>query len=383
MTEVIVKGGGAAWLVLFLFFCSLAYGQTVGSVTTPPGAESLYLALRAVGLDKERVHKIRGASIDRGALHISLEDGTVAFSADAGGRITGALFTGDGEILITPPTTTERASLALFTGAAILDESFSVAYFRFNDDLYERFKPFFRPPADDGESFIRQWNPTAQNLAEEDALRLLVSFSDQPSEMSTGATGVRDPFLHVYLEGNKLGAFDVRFDSALAEQISAGQHRTEDGQNYYDVWMSFPVGPSSRPRELAEVAESKPDFSITKFKIRAHITPPTQLEANATLTVSPQREGRRVLLLELSRLLQVKAVKADGQAVEFIHNQAIEGSQLARRGNDLIAVILPRPLDRGRTIELSFDYSGAVLSEAANGLLYVGEHGTWYPNHGF
>src|SRR5262249_1943429 len=127
---------------------------------------------------------------------------------------------------------------------------------------------------------------------------------------------------------------------------------------------------------------AKPDFAVTQFKIQAHIKPPTELDANAVLSVSASTEGRRVLLLELSRLLEVKAVRADGRPVEFIHNQAIEGSQLARRGNDLIAVILPGPLALGRKLELSFDYSGAVLSEAANGLLYVGEHGTWYPNHG-
>src|SRR5206468_1310447 len=87
-------------------------------------------------------------------------------------------------------------------------------------------------------------------------------------------------------------------------------------------------------------------------------------------------------VFELSRLLQVKQVLSDGKPVEFIHNQAIEGSQIAKRGNDVIAVILPAALKAGQKVELSFDYAGSVLSEAANGLLYVGERGTWYPNRG-
>lgn len=375
MTEVTFKLAGAAWLVLV----SLAYGQKLEPVKTSGPAESLYLELCSVGLDSHRVYKIRGASIDRAAIHISLEDGTIAFAEDAGGRITGAFFKGDGEILLAPPNNTERASLALFTGAAILDEGFSAAYFRFNDDLYERLKPFFRP-AEDSQAFVMQSNPGAQALAEQDALRLLVSFSDTPGQDSPEpVVGVRDPFLHVFFEGKKLGTFDVRFDAAVSEEISAGQHRTEDGQSYYDVWTSFSTANLRRP---GHVEESKDDFAITQFKIRAHIRPPTELEANAVLTVSPTREGKRVLLLELSRLLQVKAVRADGQPLEFIHNQAIEGSRLARRGNDVVAVILPRPLALGRKVELSFDYRGAVLSEAANGLLFVGEHGTWYPNRG-
>src|SRR5260370_28592824 len=89
-----------------------------------------------------------------------------------------------------------------------------------------------------------------------------------------------------------------------------------------------------------------------------------------------------MLRVNLSRLLQVKKVMAGGPSVEFIDIPSIEGSQLPRRGNDALAVFLPTPLLAGQRVELSFDYSGSVLSEAANGLLYVGEHGTWYPNLG-
>jgi hypothetical protein len=49
----------------------------------------------------------------------------------------------------------------------------------------------------------------------------------------------------------------------------------------------------------------------------------------------------------------------------------------------MLAIYLPQGLISGRPLELTIQYSGSVLSEAANGLLYVGEHGTWYPNVGF
>jgi hypothetical protein len=372
--------GAALWL---LVLAGLSVGQKIEAAKAHGPAESLYLGLRSVGLDSHRVYRIREAALDRGAIHISLDNGTIAFSEDVGGRITGAFFKGDGEILLAPPNTTERASLALFTGSPILEEGFSAAYFRFNDELYERLKPFFRA-ADDSAEFVTEWNAEVRGLAEEDALRLLVSFTDQPDgQLSGPGAGVRDPFLHMFFQGNRRGAFDVRFDAARAEQICVGQHRSEDGQNYYDVWASFPAGNSRHSGYSQPIDTAKPDFAITGLKIQARIKPPTELDANAVLTISPSAEGRRVLLLELSRLVEVKAVRADGRPVEFIHNQAIEGSQLARRGNDLIAVILPAPLTPGRNVELSFDYSGAVLSEAANGLLYVGERGTWYPNQGF
>jgi hypothetical protein len=46
-------------------------------------------------------------------------------------------------------------------------------------------------------------------------------------------------------------------------------------------------------------------------------------------------------------------------------------------------VVFPAPLLPGQELKLRFSYAGEVLSEAGNGLLYVGERGTWYPNLGF
>jgi hypothetical protein len=80
--------------------------------------------------------------------------------------------------------------------------------------------------------------------------------------------------------------------------------------------------------------------------------------------------------------LQIESVTLDGEPVEFIHNPALEGSQLARRGNDVVAVIMPALLKTRQKFELTFAYGGEVLAEAGSGLLYVGARGTWYPNRG-
>jgi len=339
-----------------------------------------------VGLNKSQVYKIREGSLDRGKIHISLDDGTIAFTQAVDGRVTGAFYEGDGEVLLMPPSQMERASMSLFTGSAILEETFSNAYFRFNDDVYAELQPYLRH-AEDPDAFISEWDTSARNLAAEDALRLLFSFSGSLPGAKTPSETPKDHMLHAYLHGNKLGGFDVRYDSLLQEQVEAGQHKHADGEDYYDVWTSFTVpasGSSNNSPGLSEDEEAPPtDVDVTSFKIQAHIKPVKELEAKATLSVVARQRSKRVLFFELSRLLVVSQVRADGQPVEFIHNQAIEGSHLAKQGNDVIAVILPSRLEKGQKMQLTFEYSGAVLSEAANGLLYVGEHGTWYPNRGF
>ena len=351
--------------------------QSAPGDSPPRGpAETLYLQLRSVGLDKSRVYRIRETSIDRAAIHITLDDGTIAFTQDVDGHITGAFFEGDAEVLLTPPNHVERASMSLFTGAAILEERFATAYFRFNDDTFAELKPRLRP-TEHAEEFVLQWNETARNLAPMDALRLLVGFNDSVPE--TAAKNV--VLWHARLQGRKLGTFDLYYDSSADEQIWAGQSKVVQGEFYFDIWSSFPLeNKSKNQRIIGGTVTQLDDFDVSHYKIQTTISMPTQLSAEAWLRLNVHKDGLRVLPFELSRFLQVKQVKADGQPVEFIHNQALEGTQLARLGNDQIAVLLAKPVQAGQEINLHFVYSGDVLSDAGGGLVYVGARGSWYPN---
>jgi Peptidase family M1 domain len=390
------------WLALALLAGLPGYAQTPASTTassdagvssTPQhSAEALYLQLRSVGLDKSRVYHIREVTLERAAFHITFDDGTIAFTEDVDGHVTGAFFEGEGEVLLLPSNQAERSSMMLFTGAAILEEKFVTGYFRFNDDTFAELQPSLRPP-DNPQEFAAQWDSTARNLAQFDALRLLLSFSHFLPDAAQGekadSTARRandDRMLHARLQGRTLGTFDLYFDSVAEEQIWAGQQKTVDGQLYYDVWSAFTLGqPGGRSGDAAGVMgeEAKPEaVSVSQYKIRTRVAPPTRLDVDASLQLEVRQGGQRAVLFELSRFLQISKVEADGQPIEFIHNQALEGTQLARRGNDLVAVIFPQPLRAGQRVDLHFVYGGDVLSEAGAGLLYVGARGTWYPNRG-
>ncbi len=358
----------------------------VRQAPTPGPAEALYLKLRNVGLDPARVYHVREISLDRPALHVLLEDGEIGFTEDVAGRITGAFFEGDGELLLTPPDQVERASLTLFTGMAILEERFTTAYLRFNDDTSEELRPYLRP-SQEPSAFHARWNEAARNLAEQDALRLLGTLSHElPTTHPAGqgpSAGVNrsDRMLHLRVQGIKLGLFDVYFDTLATEQIWAGRARKVEGVTYYDLWTSF----TPRSTNLPESRQSRTrndELVLSAYEIQAQVDPPTTLTATAVIHAEVKRSGERVLYFELSRFLQVKEVEADGRPVEFINNPAMDGTQLARRGNDLVAVVFPEVLEQGRKLNLRFCYRGDVLSEAGGGLLYVGARGTWYPNRG-
>jgi hypothetical protein len=359
-------------------------------------AEALYLKLGEVGLDPVRVYQVRGASIDRSAIHITLEDGTIGFTEDVMGKITGAFFEGEGEVLLVPPSDMERKSMSLFTGMAILEEHFATAYFRFNDDVAAEMRPDLRAQ-ENKQEFVDRWGTTARNLAQSDAMRLLISFSRMlpvngtaSSETVNSLGGNADRLFHARLQGTKVGVFDIVYDSLASEQVEAGQAKTGDnGGDYYDVWTSFsPTVPAAGSRNVGSAAapgnpSPREDWIAAQhYTIKTEVQPPKQLHARARVQLDVKEGGTRALLFELSRFLQVESVKLDGQAVEFIHNPAVEGTQLSRRGNDIVAIILPEPARTGQKIDLEFVYGGEVLAEAGNGLLYVGARGTWYPNRG-
>ncbi len=376
MTKVIRCARIVLPLALYLAINPIFAAPGLAQERTPTEkpAESLYLQLRSVGLDPSRVYHVREATIDRSAIHITLEDGTIAFTQDVAGHATGAFFEGDGEVLLTPPDHAERGSMALFTGAAILEERFSTAYFRFDDNTFAELQPRLRS-AEGSEEFIQQWGETARNLAPMDALPLFMDLSKfLPSEeQSTPSAKTQDNVLwHARVQGRKLGTFDLVYNSSEPEQISVGQNKTAEGVDFFDIWTSF-TAPEQR--------ESKTDdFEIAHYKIRATINPPTQLDAEAWLQLNAHQDCPRALLFELSRYLHVKEVDLDGQPIEFIQNQALEGTELSRLGNDQIAVVLPGILRSGKHAVLHFVYGGDVLSDAGGGLLYVGARGTWYPN---
>lgn len=347
----------------------------------PSDAVVLYRELRSVGLDPGKVFHIRDAMLAREDLHIYLNDGLVAFTQAVDGRITGCLFEGDGQELLRPPNLGERASLGLFTGLGILDQTFTRAYLRGTEDLYEELAPFLRlPEPEEVGNFVAEHDALAREVAEGDALRLTQSFT---SDFPPGSIP-RDRFFHAVLITG-IGPFSVAYDSMAEDQIVAGRVTTQNGQNFYDLWMAFPARnarATNAPPRVIDPWRSPYSVSVKSTAIQATLQPPEHLEAQVTLQLEVRNGGQRLLVFELSRRLRVEEVILAGEPLAWLQNEAVTGSDLARRGNDLVTVILPGVLHAGEHLELRFRYGGNVMQQAAPGLVYVGERGTWYPNRG-
>ena len=193
----------AAPAILLLCMCA-AFVQAQTLPLTSGPARPLYRELRNVGLDPQRVYKIREASINREDIHIWLNDGTIAFTQGVDGRITGAYFEGEGEVLVRPPDRRERASLGLFTKLGVLEERFGSAYLRFNDDTADQLKEYLRS-AEDGAAFVTRNDALVRRLSTMDAMRLTIAFTSAPVTVATGQPPpLPDQFLHARLASEHL-----------------------------------------------------------------------------------------------------------------------------------------------------------------------------------
>src|SRR6478672_3264918 len=362
-------------VLVLVFALALANISAWGQAASPQsGAVALYRELLNPSFEAKDVYQVREVSIMMEDLHISISDGTIAFVREVNGRITGAMFEGVGEVLLVPPNRAERTSLALFTSSAVLEQRFQSAYLRFADDkVAAELKNGLRGPAEDAQDFITRWKEPALLLARGDALPILQAMTSAPQSAAR--------FLHLRMGGTTAGIIDVFFDSNGSEQISVAQATVVNNVAYYDTWTSFPMR-SVREASGQEDPATRANFEVSDYKLRVNVQPPTDLSAEAEFTLIPQRSGLRTLILELSRYLRLTDVRVNGAPAEYIQNEAISGSDLSRRGDDLIGVVMPEALEKGRPVKLQFKYSGPVMFNAGGDVIYVGARGTWYPNVG-
>jgi peptidase M1-like protein len=353
----------AALALVGLFLVSTIAAQEADSA-------SLYHSLQTDPLDAAAVYEVRDREIALPHARISLERGTIAFTTEIDGRVTGAMFEGEGEVLVSPPSDralrqAERESLALFTGSAILDERFTSAYFRFSDDAPFAWRTH-APTAAEKLGFLQTWKGPAVELASGGALPLFTAIRNGNTRADWGPT-----YFMARFSGGKAGTFTLRLNGETVEQFSLSQIATANGNAYENIWMRFPIAPA--PPEAVR---------ITDYDIHTVVTPPTSIQATAKLTLHAQRAGVRAVVLQLSHQLKVQSAISDGQGLEVIQEEATAGSARARGGDDVVTLVFPRPLPVDAPISLTMTYGGPVLADAGNGLIYVGARGIWYPSRG-
>jgi hypothetical protein len=98
----------------------------------PGNANSMYQQLRGL-LPGGEVVVVNNLELRRDGATFTFGRGDIAFYGEVNGKVTGAVFKGEGHLHMTPPTAEERHNLSLINHSEEFDEDFNEVVMRFTD----------------------------------------------------------------------------------------------------------------------------------------------------------------------------------------------------------------------------------------------------------
>jgi hypothetical protein len=356
VVRVSLAGALALFTLLAIILVSNA-ARAQNAVAPGPNSDPTYQALRNLTLGSEAV-SVSNLELKREAGTFHLRSGTVCFVAPVAGKITGAVFTGNGNFVLNPPAS-EQSMLKLLTKENEFSENFSQMVLRFTDSTYDDIKrggSIVSSGCDAGPLKDSQ-HTTRHKLKENLDSRILEDV------LSSEPGGLFVAFIHgKYYNGQELYTIDPH------EGHDQVDFMTYD-ENKYGDWASFPMAGEHKKGAIGQPIRIE------------HQQLETTLEKNANLigksktTLTAQLNGVRVVPFNLFRTLRVRKVTtAEGQPLSFIQEDKNDDPQFA--------VILPKTLSAGEQFTITTEYEGkeAVTNEGGGNYFPVARM-NWYPNN--
>lgn len=370
------SGGPFPLLPLLLALSLLAPAQTLSTRPAPAPApaavaansDPTYQQLRNVGLSGE-VSTASNLVLKRDAGTFTFRSGSFYFLAPVNGKVTGAVFLGEGSFNLTPPLDVEKKSLSLLTKEPGITEEFNELVLLFTDGTYEEIKK----AAGAGQAAVS--GEAADALAHiQKALRKELHYNLSArilqDVLSAGPGGLFAAFIKgKKYSGKMLYVVDPRGDPAVAPQEVFLSTYDDNKSGFWCAFhLSGEYGPGNR-----EPTHKTGLIDIERQQLDTTVEKNGKLSGDATTTFVAKVPGVRVVPFELYGRLRVQTVTgADGQALEFIQEDKDEDPDFA--------VILPEPLSAGERFVVRTVYSGteAVTVEGV-GNYYPVARANWYP----
>ncbi len=322
-----------------------------------PNSDPTYQQLRNLTLGGEAI-SVNNFDLKRDAGTFHLHSGTVCFVPPVQGKVTGAVFTGDGNFVLNPPSESERKSLKLLTKEDQFNENFSQAVLRFTDSTYDDIKKGGTAASGGCDAGLLKdsQNTTRHKLKFNLEARILQEV------LSPEPRGLFVAFIHgKHYSGKELYQIDP--DSG-SEQVSF----TTYDDNKSGEWAAFNLSADPVRGALGN------PYHIEHQQLDATFDKGGKLNGKATTDIIARRKGERVIGFDLFRPLRVQSVTANGQALSFIQEDKNDD------GN--FAVILPKALAEGEKVSVTTTYEGkeAVINTGGGNYFPVARD-DWYPNN--
>jgi hypothetical protein len=324
---------------------------------TAPNSNPTYRALRTLTLSGEGV-SVNSFELKREAGTFHLHSGTVCFTAPVNGKVTGAVFQGDGNFVLDPPAESERSSLKLLTKESEFSETFSQMVLRFTDSTYEDFKSGGKAGATgcDAGALRDSQSTTRKRLHHNLEERILADV------LSSEPGGLFVAFIRgKHYDGQERYTIDPHRGADQVEFMTYDESK-------FGEWASFPMAERQRGVTGAPI-------SIQHHQLDTTLEKSGNLIGKATTEFTSHLNGMNVVPLSLFPTLRVKSVTdASGKPLEFIQEDKNDDPQFA--------VILPTELKRGEHATIVTTYEGKeAVSNEGGGNYFPLARDNWYPNN--
>ncbi len=363
-------------LFIHLTLITISFGQNNEQVA------KLYDQIKNVSLDEEKVAEVEGIILKRDVAIFRLNKGKICLFEPIDGKITGAVFVGEGIFEFLPPTEIEKNQLRKFTDHETLNEEFEELYLAFSDSTGIELEHKLNFSAGEvPEKFTsikddcpkRSMEETGKNLW----VRLLADIvADSMSKLNYPDR--YDGFFYAEIKTKDLGRLFFTFDPKEVEEISLEKPTAHVLMRGPDLVCSFhreeDYRRNSSVRNTPIQHENKDEIKVSHYKMDVEIDISEKLVANVEMDFENLVDGIRVINFDLYPKLKIDKISDETEdSLYFIQD----------KDHYNVAVVLSRPTKSDKTHKLVFRYSGKAIDQNWWGDLYVKSSTKWYPRYGF
>lgn len=352
---------------LALFVVLLAPCFAVLKAQHPGNTNSYYQQLRSL-LPGGEVIVVNNLELHRDAATFTFRRGDFAFFGEVNGKVTGAVFKGDGHLHITPPTAEERHNLSIVNHVEEFDEDFDQVVLRFTDATAAELHKSSTGKGEPDKIYIQaamEFQSFARlKLHQNYDLRLLEDV------LSPTAGG----YFMAAIHGKKDPHLSFIFDPQGAENIAPEEVEL---MNWSDWGESIPLAfhrASEYVNGAASGNELNVPYRILSENLDVSIEKNGFLSGAATVEIKAEQDGVAVVPLDLFPTLRVsRAETTKGDPLDFVQEK--------KEDDPDFGVIFAKALNKGESTSIRITYAGKdVVRDEGGANYYPIARESWYPN---
>jgi Peptidase family M1 domain len=353
------------------------------------GGLALYNQVKAFSLTGGKAD-VTGLLLKRDRAEMTF-NGTFYFTAPINGKVTGAVFIGDGTFRAAAPSTEfEKANLKRLIGVDDAVESdFKTAVLKFSDDTMET----IGKSKTDGQA-----QPQAQSLAGEiDGRILKETGANLSARIALSILNQETPgFFFANFDGGRRGRFSYVLDYQTRIptgyfNINAGErgmvfkYKSDEDDN--DILLAF-YSLSDYERGTSSYSDVFDLVDISNYDMNIDLRQPKKrMGLKTKVSMQSRNAGIQAVMFvigesldeyenaRLKKQMRLKSASIDSTPLEFVQEDWESG----------FTIFFPQAMSSGQTFAVDFDMEGDFLRQPDRfeDCSYPRSNGSWYPRAGY